>query len=126
MTMNSTRRGFLIRGAAVGGAALVRRVVTALAGRSTAAYAVVGGPRPTQFDITHGAFVGHLTSTTAMVWAKSSTVATRPGTKHVRRARGSAVRGWVSRHVRDLRPSLPRRPEIACVISPVCGILTPA
>ena len=59
--MNSTRRGFLIRGAAVGGAALVRRVLTALARRSTAAYAVVGGMRPTRSAITHGPFVGHLT-----------------------------------------------------------------
>ena len=71
--MSPTRRGFLIRAAAVGGAALVRSVVATITGRSTAAYAAVGTTRSAQFVITHGPFVGHLTSTSAQVWARCST-----------------------------------------------------
>ena len=71
--MSPTRKGFFIRAAAVGGAALVRRVVASLTGRSTAAYAAVGTTRSAQSVISHGPFVGHLTSTSAMVWARCST-----------------------------------------------------
>ena len=70
--MSPTRRGFLIRTTAVAGAALVRRVVATLTGRFTAAYAALGTPRSAQSAITHGPFVGHLTPTTAMVWARCS------------------------------------------------------
>ena len=71
--MSPTRKGFLIRAAAVGGAALVRRVVATLTGRSTATYAAVVTTRSAQSAITHGPFVGHLTSTSAMVWSRCST-----------------------------------------------------
>ncbi len=71
--MSPTRKGFLIRAAAVGGAALVRRVVATLTGRSTAAYTAVVTTRSAQSAITHGPFVGHLTSTSARVWARCST-----------------------------------------------------
>ena len=54
--MSPTRKGFLIRAAAVGGAALVRRVVATLTGRSTAAYAAVVTTRSAQSAITHGPF----------------------------------------------------------------------
>ena len=70
--MNSTRKGFLIRAAAVAGAGLVRRVLATLTGGSTAAYAAVPTARPAPHSMTHGPFVGHVTSTTAMVWARCS------------------------------------------------------
>jgi alkaline phosphatase D len=70
--MNSTRKGFLIRAAAVAGAGLVRRVLATLTGGSTAAYAAVPTARPALHSMTHGPFVGHVTSTTAMVWARCS------------------------------------------------------
>lgn len=77
--MNSTRRGFLIGAAGVGGAALGRRVAAVLTGRSMTAYAALGTIRSAQSAITHGPFVGHLTSTSAMVWARCST----PGVYHL-------------------------------------------
>ena len=83
--MSPTRRGFFIRAAAVGGAALVRRVVATLTGRSTAAYAAAVTTRSAQSAITHGPFVGHVTSTSANVWARCST----PGVYRLT-ARGSA------------------------------------
>ncbi len=72
--MSSTRRGFLTGAATVGGgAALGRRVVAFLTGRSMTAYAALGGMSTAQSAITHGPFVGHLTSTSATLWAKCST-----------------------------------------------------
>ena len=84
--MSSTRRGFLLRTAVAGGAALVRRVVASLTGRSTAAYAAVQTTRSARYAITHGPFVGHLTTATAMVWARTSA----PGVYQLT-ARGTVV-----------------------------------
>ena len=83
--MSPTRRAFFI--GAAGGAALVRRVVATLTGRSTAAYAAVATTRTAQSAIAHGPFVGHVTSTSAMVWARCSTTGVYRLT-----ARGSAER----------------------------------
>ena len=69
--MNPTRRGFLIRAAAVGGAVLGRGVSALLTGRSRAAYAAT--IHSGQNAVTHGPFLGHLTSTSAKVWARCST-----------------------------------------------------
>ena len=85
--MSPTRRGFFIRAAAVSGVALVRRVVATLTGRSTAAYAAVVTTGSTQSAITHGPFVGHVTTSSANVWARCST----PGVYRLT-ARGSAGR----------------------------------
>ena len=72
--MIGTRRGFLIRAvAAGGGAALGRRVAAVLTGRSMTAYTAPGTIPSAQSAITHGPFVGHLTSTSAAVWARCST-----------------------------------------------------
>ena len=71
--MNSTRRGFLMGAAAVGsGAALGRRVAAALTGRSMGASAALGPIGSAQSAITHGPIVGHLTTTSATVWARCS------------------------------------------------------
>ena len=77
--MSSTRRGFFIGAAAVSGAALGRRVTAVLSGGSMTAHAALGTIRSAQSAITHGPFVGHLTSTSAMVWARCST----PGVHHL-------------------------------------------
>ena len=58
--------------AAAGGAAQGRRVVAAPTGRSMSADNALGTRRSAQSAITHGPFVGHLTSTSAMVWARCS------------------------------------------------------
>ncbi len=65
--------------AVVGGAALGRRVAAVLPGRSMAAYAALGTIPSAQAAITHGPFVGHLTATSAFVWARCST----PGVYHL-------------------------------------------
>ncbi len=80
--MKSTRRGFLIGAAAVGGAALSRRVAAVLTGRSMTAYDALGTIRSAQSAITHGPLVGHLTSTSAMVWARCSTLGVYHLTAH--------------------------------------------
>ena len=57
--MNPTRRGFLIRAAAVGSAVLGRGVSALLTGRSRVAYAAT--IHSGQNAVTHGPFLGHLT-----------------------------------------------------------------
>ena len=59
--------------AAAGGAALGRRVAAVLTGRSMSAYAALRTTRSARSAISHGPFVGHLTSTSATLWAKCST-----------------------------------------------------
>ena len=109
--MSPTRRGFFIRAAAVSGAALVRRVVATLTGRSTAAYAAVVTTRSAQSAITHGPFLGHLTSTSARVWARCST----PGVYRLT-ARGIAER-------RELATTAEATPENdMCVVWRVTGL----
>ena len=71
MTMNPTRRGFLIRTAAVGWAFLGRGVSALLpVGRQNSSTDSIHSG---QSAVTHGPFLGHLTSTSAMVWARCST-----------------------------------------------------
>ncbi len=65
--------------AAGGAAALGRRVAAGLTGRSMSASTAWGTIASAQSAITHGPFVGHLTSTSAMVWARCST----PGFYHL-------------------------------------------
>jgi alkaline phosphatase D len=62
--------------------------VATLTGRATAAYAVVRTTRPERYAITHGPFVGHVTTDTAIVWAKASA----PGVYQLT-ARGVRERG---------------------------------
>ena len=71
--LSPSRRGFFIRSAAVGGAALLRRVVAIFTGRPPVAHAAAETTRSAQSAITHGPFLGHLTSTGASVWARCST-----------------------------------------------------
>ena len=72
--MIGTRRGFLIGAAAAGGGAtLGRRVAAILTRRSVTACGAWETIRSPQSTITHGPFVGHLSSTSATVWARCST-----------------------------------------------------
>ncbi len=78
--MSPTRRGFLVGAAAIGhGAALSRRLVALLSGRSTTTRDASDTVRSAAPAITHGPFVGHLTPTGATVWAKCS----MPGVYHL-------------------------------------------
>ena len=70
--MTPTRRGFLLGSAAGGVSAMGRRIASALTGRSVAAYGATQTNRFAGSGLSHGPFVGDLTSTSARVWAKCS------------------------------------------------------
>jgi len=73
--MAPTRRRFLLSATAAGAASLVGRVVRVLKGGPAAAGVASAQSPLSHIAVTHGPFVGHLTVTTAFVWAKCA----RPG-----------------------------------------------
>ncbi len=76
MTVKPTRKGFLVRAAALVGAAVSRPVQALARGRPTTREASARAVAPEEQLLTHGPFLGDVTPTSARVWGRVA----EPGT----------------------------------------------
>lgn len=122
MGLGSTRRGFLARAAAGAVATFVHRLADRLWGRPVpleVAGQQILGP-PLQSPLTHGPFVGHLTPSSAKIWARFREpgeyrlIARGPSGEHAASAEaGSEADGAIVWELTGLEPQTRYRYEVS-------------